>query len=95
MAELIYERAVNLLEAELGDELIALSVLSGNCFGFNPVAASVWRALETPRSFDELKTALLGEYEVPPEQCQSELEELLGDLVEKKLVRAKIGPHSG
>lgn len=85
-----YERSVDLLEAELGDELVALSVEDGNCFGFNAVAASVWRALEQPRSFDELKAKLLSEYEVSPDQCASELEELLGDLVEKKLVRTQI-----
>ncbi len=94
MTDLKYERAVDLLEAELGDELVALSVEDGNCFGFNSVAASVWRALQEPRSLGELKTMLLSEYEVPPDQCASELEALLGDLVEKKLVRARICPDS-
>ena len=87
-----YQRAVNLLEAELGDELVALSVEDGNCFGFNSVAASVWRALDAPRTFTELQDRLLAEYDVSPEQCASELQELLGDLVEKKLVSREISP---
>ena len=95
MAELEYERAADLLEAELGDEMVALSVEDGNCFGFNTVAASVWRALEVPRSLIELKNSLLDEFEVSPDQCDSELQELLGDLVEKKLVRTRIRPDSG
>ena len=88
MTDAMYERAVPLMEAELGDELVALSVEDGNCFGFNAVAASVWRALATPRSFSELNALLLAEYEVSPTQCASELEALLCDLLDRKLIRA-------
>ena len=95
MAQLEYERAVELLEAELGDELVALSVEDGNCFGFNAVATSVWRALDVPRSLEELRDRLLSEYEVPPEQCVRELEELLRDLVERKLVRTHVRSDFG
>lgn len=95
MAELEYERAVDLLEAELGDELVALSVEDGHCFGFNAVAASIWRALEEPRSFTEIKDRLLNEYEVSPDQCASEVQELLSDLVEKKLIRTRMRPALG
>ena len=33
------------MEAELGEELVALDPQAGNCFGFNEVAAWVWRRL--------------------------------------------------
>jgi hypothetical protein len=87
MTDLIYERAASLLEADLGDELMALDVEGGTCFGFNPVATGVWRHLTSPKSFDELKEALLAEYDVSSEQCSQELRELLDDLVEKGLIR--------
>jgi hypothetical protein len=87
MTDLIYERAASLLEADLGDELMALDVEGGTCFGFNPVATGVWRHLASPKSFDELKEALLAEYDVSSEQCSQELRELLDDLVEKGLIR--------
>jgi Coenzyme PQQ synthesis protein D (PqqD) len=86
----IFERATELLEAELGDELVALSIEDGNCFGFNSVATSVWRALEKERTFEELQAMLLAEYEISPEKCASELKDLLGDLVDKQLVRARM-----
>jgi hypothetical protein len=84
--EQMYKRAVDLMEAELGDELVALEPDAGNCFGFNSVATSVWRNLAQPKSFDELRDALLEEYDVEPEQCARELQELLQDLSEKGLV---------
>ena len=82
-----YVRKIELLEAELGDELMALDAEGGNCFGFNKVATAVWRHLESPKSFDALMAALLAEYDVDSGQCREELRELLNELLAKGLVR--------
>jgi len=82
----VYKRAVDLMEAELGDELVALNVNAGECFGFNSVATSVWRELKEPKSFNQLRDILLEEYEVEPERCTHELKDLLDDLCAKQLV---------
>jgi hypothetical protein len=81
-----YKRAMDLMEADVGDELVALDVEQGTCFGFNLVAASVWRSLSSPKTFDQLRDDLLAEYEVSVEQCTSELKELLDDLTAKGLI---------
>jgi hypothetical protein len=86
VSDLLYKRRVDLMEADLGDELVALEPNAGDCFGFNSVATSVWRQLAEPRRFDELRDALLAEYEVEPEQCALELQELLDDLSKKGLI---------
>ena len=86
MSEVVYKRATQLLEAELGEELVAIDPQEGSCFGFNEVAALVWRQLERPQSFNELRQALLAKYRVDTEQCTQELDELMRDLVEKGLV---------
>lgn len=87
MSETVYERTTHLLEADLGDELIALDAEGGNCFGFNSVATDVWRHLAIPKSFNDIKEALLAEYDVDSLQCRAELRKLLDDLVDKGLVR--------
>jgi hypothetical protein len=74
------------MEAELGDELVALDPAGGECFGFNSVAASVWRNLAQPKTFTALEEALLEEYEVDRERCSQELKELLDDLIDRGLV---------
>ena len=89
MTSPVYERLADLMEAELGDELVALDPDGGKCFGFNNVATSVWRHLEEPKTFDQLRDALLEEYDVDQEQCTRELKELLDDLSEKGLVAAR------
>jgi hypothetical protein len=82
----VYKRAIELMEAALGEELVALDAEAGQCFGFNNVASSVWRQLEQPKDFGQLRDAIIEEYDVDPEQCTRELKELLGDLCAKRLV---------
>jgi len=83
-----YRRQAELMEAELGNELVALDVEAGNCFGFNEVATSVWRVLATAMTFAQLQESLLAEYEVRPEKCRDELQELLDDMLDKGLIAA-------
>jgi len=85
MAE-IYSRAAELMEAELGDELVGLDVEAGNCFGFNDVATVIWRELEQPKSFDAIHAKLTDQYDVDPGECARDLSELLDDLIAKGLV---------
>ena len=81
-----YRRKANLLEAEVGEDLVALEPAAGNCFGMNSVAKQVWRQLEQPRSFGDLKSDLLAEYDVSDEQCAAELHELLDEMVRADLI---------
>ena len=82
----VYKRLTDVMEAELGDEIVALDTNRGQCFGFNSVAASVWRHLQEPKTFEQLRDALVNEYEVDAEQCARELRGLLDNLSEKGLV---------
>lgn len=87
MQEYIYRRTADLLQAEIGEELVALDIAGGSCFGFNEVATAVWRRLEQPRSFEDLKQSLLAEYDIDSRQCAFELQQLLQELIEKGLVQ--------
>ena len=85
----MYERAVGLLEADVGNELVALDVNAGECFGFNEAATRVWRLLDQPKSFEQLRGHLLEEYDVSSERCTSDLTELLDDMTSKGLLRKR------
>ncbi len=91
MQQPVYERAKTLMEAEFGDELVALDPAGGKCFGFNGVASAIWRLLERPSTASDLKQSLLLEYDVDPAQCEAELGDLLDDLVGRGLVRSRTG----
>ena len=91
MNEPLYERSTQLLEADLGDELVALDAEGGHCFGFNSVATYIWRQLDSPKTLTELSETLVAEYDVSTEQCTQELQELLDSLIEKRLIRLRAG----
>ena len=84
----IYHRNENIMEADIGDELVALDVQDGSCFGFNAVATDVWKFLATPRSRTELQAELTSRYDVDAGQCASELESLLDQMARMGLVSA-------
>jgi hypothetical protein len=88
----IYRRAVDLLEADINDELVGLDPARGSCFGLNSVGKDVWRKLERPRSFEELKAELLAEYDVSDEQCTEELHAFLAEMEAKGLIAADTAP---
>ena len=82
----VYRRATELLEAEVGSDVVALDPEAGLCFGFNEVAAAIWRHLEKPRSFVELKDHLLAIYDVDEDECVSELANALNEMQLRKLI---------
>ena len=87
MDETMYERARNLMEAELGDELVALDVQDGQCFGFSAAAASVWQLLDTPKSMAALVEALTAQYAVDTDACRADVAELLESMRDMGLIR--------
>lgn len=82
----VYRRSAELMEAEINDELVALEPNKGTCFGFNAVATDVWRKLEQPLSFGELKNQLLDEYDVSEEECAQDLSALLDQMRNAQLI---------
>lgn len=93
--EKVYRRSADLLEAEINDELVALEPNRGTCFGFNSVATHVWRKLEQPRNFQQLKAELLEEFDVSDEQCANDLRDLLEQMQESHLIERVSGPSAG
>lgn len=83
---MLISRTAALLEAGVGDEIFALDVDGGHCFGFNDTATEIWRTLETPTTFADLCDALLQSRDVDRATCVAETSALLARLAEEKLV---------
>jgi hypothetical protein len=75
------------LDAEIGDEVVALRPDGGTCFSFSTIAADVWKSLATPKGFEELRDELLATYDVGADECSRDLRALLDDLAEQGLIR--------
>ena len=87
----LYGRSAEAHHADIGNELVLLAGRTNECFGFNEVAAMVWRQLEQPKTFSALRAALLTEYDVSSDQCSVELQALLDELLQLDLVATETG----
>ncbi len=68
------------------DEMVLLGMEDGIYYGLNPVGAFIWEQIKEPKTIDEIRDAVLSEYEVNKSECEGDLYELLRELVEKGLV---------
>lgn len=70
---------------EVAQDIVALDVDNGNCFGLQDVAAEVWRLLDTPQTPSSICEELQTQYDVDIQTCQQEIDRLLDEMVEQGL----------
>ncbi len=72
--------------SELEGEAVILNLKSGLYYGLNPVGASIWNLIQQPRTVSEIRSVILAEYSVSPEQCERDLLALLQQLEAQGLI---------
>ena len=83
------------IACDVGDEAVILHLDEGVYYSLNGVGARVWQWLEQPRRFQELVDRVVGEFEVERERCQSDLQELMQQLLAKQLVSVQAEAPEG
>jgi Coenzyme PQQ synthesis protein D (PqqD) len=79
------------LSCQVDAETVLLHVDKGLYFGLNEVGTLIWQQVQQPRKVQEIRDAILREYEVSPEECERDLFKLLGELLEKGLIEVRDG----
>ena len=74
------------VSCDLAGEAALLNLKSGVYFGLDPVGARIWHALRESTSLEEIRAAMLREYDVEPEQLDADLLELISDLAQHGLI---------
>lgn len=74
------------VHCDLEEEVVILGLKDGVYYGLNPVGSFIWKFIQEPVSVKEIKEAILKEYDVDEETCNNDLQELLGDLLDKGLI---------
>ena len=90
MSEFSFEKRVsaasNVMFRELEGESVILDVDSESYFGLDDVGTRMWVALTEADSVQSAYAQLQTEYDVDTETLRGDLEDLIGKLVEKRLV---------
>lgn len=77
------------VSCNLAEEAVVLNLKAGVYYGLNPVAARIWSLIQNPRTVDEIRDAIVEEYDVEPGRCDRDLQALLRDLAARDLIKAE------
>lgn len=78
--------ASRVVGTELDGEFVMLDPDSGNYYGLNEVGSAVWRLIASPRRLDEVVAHVCATFEVAPDRCRADVEQLLAELASRQLV---------
>ncbi|MBD6615045.1 lasso peptide biosynthesis PqqD family chaperone [Komarekiella sp. 'clone 1'] len=81
--------AKNQIFSELQGEAVILDINSGVYYGLNQVGVSIWNLIQAPKTVKEIRDALLAEYEVDSQACETDILVLLEDLATKGLIEIR------
>lgn len=82
-----YSRNDQVIDGELDDNQVMMHLEKAKYYGLNPIGKYIWALLETPKSFDEITTALLSEFEVSEEQCIEETKKFIDKATEFDILK--------
>ena len=79
-------RSDGLIDAEIDQEIVALSIESGMCYGLNRVGSRIWSLLAKPIRIGNICATLLTEYKVEPSSCERQVIDLLEEMRAEGLI---------
>lgn len=74
------------VSCSVDDEVVLMSVQNGEYYNLNPVASEIWLMLENTPTIQEIVVRNQQEYDVPAEQCTTDVMQLLDELIQERLV---------
>ena len=74
------------LSTRLGEEIVILGLRDSVYYGLSDVGARIWDLIQTPRTVDEILSALVAEYDVTAPDAADGLDRLLRELETRGLV---------
>ena len=66
--------------ADVNDEIVALSIEQGICYGMNRVGSHIWNLLAEPMRICDLCAVLIAAYRVDCDVCERQVLDLLEEL---------------
>ncbi|MDD5034414.1 MAG: PqqD family protein [Methylococcaceae bacterium] len=82
--EVVYEK--------IGDEAVLLHLETGTYFGLNPVGSRMWELLTASGDPQVVLDHIQEEYDVEDEVLRRDLDQLINELMSKKLILASSDP---
>jgi hypothetical protein len=82
----LVSRARDLLEANVGDEVVLLNIDQGSYHALDAIAVAVWQKLKDPITVEALCADLVATFDVDEQQCEQDVFAFLNELREQRLL---------
>ncbi|GAC1032257.1 hypothetical protein thsps21_30850 [Pseudomonas sp. No.21] len=82
-------RNASVLAAEIGGELVLMSVSQWHYFGLNSVASDIWERLASPMRVEALCESLAADYDGDIQVIRQDVVELLSKLASRELIEVQ------
>lgn len=79
----------NQVSSDLAGESVILNLKNGTYYGLNEVGSAIWELIQEPKTVGGIYEAILQDYEVDAETCESSVQSLLCDLLEAQLIEIR------
>lgn len=83
---LIITKSNTILEAEMGEELVMMSMENNAYYGFDKIGKIIWEMLKEPISIQTLLDRLTERYDVSEQQCMEDITPFLEKLRDENLI---------
>lgn len=81
-----YKHKDGMMTADMNGETVMMDIESGKYYNLGEVGGRIWELLDEPKTFDDLISALVGEYDVSRQQCEQETRPFFSQLLEAGLI---------
>lgn len=93
-SNVVFKHAAGQVSADLGGEMAILDSKSGIYYGLDSVGARIWGLIQEGKTLSGIRDCLLEEYEVNPEQLETDICALIEQLQAKGLIEKDTVPNS-
>jgi hypothetical protein len=83
----VISRSPSVLAAEVGSEIVMMSIEQGRYFGLDDIGSDIWKRIEPPCSFAALIDGLAADYEADRATIAADVQALLDRMAEQDVVR--------
>jgi len=81
--ETVVKRNSGFINTEIDEDLVIMDDKIGSFYGLNETGRLIWNLLDTPKSLQEVTTALTEGYDVSFDQCYTDIAPFITTLIEK------------
>lgn len=82
------------VSSDVGGEAVILNMQNGVYYGLDPVGARIWNLVQQPKRVADLRDAVVSEFDVEPARCETDLIELLQNLLTEGLIELQDAAQS-